>query len=30
LLAVIIVREFLEPTGTTICEFWAEKLDVVG
>ena len=26
-LAVIIVREFLAPAGTVICEFWGEKLD---
>jgi hypothetical protein len=26
-LAVIVVREFLAPAGTTICEFWGEKLD---
>lgn len=26
-LAVIVVREFLAPAGTTICDFWGEKLD---
>lgn len=29
-LAVIIVREFLAPAGTTICDFWGEKLDEAG